>query len=60
MDEAYIPVPFREHLIDPQEFHDVLATLDICALPRPTQFCDPEGNDIIPIRMIRANLGVRN
>ena len=50
MDEAYIPVPFPEHLIDPQEFHDILATLDVSALPRPTQFCDPEGNDIIPIQ----------
>ena len=54
MDEAYIPVPFSEHLIDPQEFHDILATLDVCTLPRPTQFCDPDGNDIIPIRMLRV------
>ena len=54
MDEAYIPVPFPQHLLEPQEFHDILATLDVCALPRPTQFCDPDGNGIIPIQMLRV------
>ena len=51
-DEAYVPLPFPEHLIDPQEWIHALATLSICALPKPTQFCDSDGYDIIPIRMI--------
>ena len=51
-DEAYVPLPFPEHLIDPQEWIHVFATLSTCALPKQTQFCDPDGYDIIPIRMI--------
>ena len=51
----YIPLPFPEHLIDPQEWVHVLATLTTCALPKPTKCCDEDGYDIIPIRMIRAN-----
>ena len=48
-DEAYAPLPFPEHLIDPQEWIHVLATLSTCDLPKQTQFCDPDGYDIIPI-----------
>ena len=55
-DDAYVPLPFPEHLIDPQEWIHVLATLSTCALPKQTQFCDPDGYDIIPIRMIRVYL----
>lgn len=40
MDEAYILVPFLEHKIDPQEWHDILSTLDVSAFSKPTQFCD--------------------
>ena len=56
-DEAYVPLPFPEHLIDPQEWIHVLATLSICALPKQTQFCDSEGYDIIPIQMISVVKG---
>ena len=56
-DEAYVPLPFLEHLIDPQEWIHVLATLSICALPTQTQFCDLDGYDIIPIRMISVVKG---
>ena len=53
----YVPLPFPEHLIDPQEWVHVLATLTTCALPKPTKFCDEDGYDIVPIRMIGAILG---
>ena len=32
----------------------ILATIDTCALPTKTQFCDEDGYDIIPVRMIRV------
>ena len=50
----YVPLPFPEHLIDPQEWIHVLATLTTCALPKPTKFCDEDGYDIVPIWMIGA------
>ena len=53
----YVPLPFPEHLIDPQEWVHVLAALTTCALPKPTKFCDEDGYDIIPIRMIGSILG---
>ena len=53
-DEAYVPVPFSEHLIDPQEWVHALATLTVCAMPKPIKFCDEEGYDVIPILMIHA------
>ena len=56
-DEAYVTLPFLKHLIDPQEWIHVLATLSICALPKQTQFCDSNGYDIIPIRMISVVKG---
>ena len=51
-DEAYIPVPFSEHLIDPQEWVHALATLTVCAMPKPIKFCDEDGYDVVPILMI--------
>ena len=51
-DEAYILVPFLEHLIDPQEWVHALATLTLCAMPKPIKFCDVDGYDIVPILMI--------
>ena len=51
-DEAYIPIPFPEHLIDPQEWVHALATLTVCAMPKPTKLCDENGYDVIPILMI--------
>src|SRR5271156_2648216 len=53
-DEIYIPQPFPEHLIDPLEWNHILASITTCALPKQTQFCDPDGYDIIPIRMLRV------
>lgn len=51
-DEVYVLVPFPKHLINPQEWIHALATLDVCAFPKQTRFCDPDGYDIIPILMM--------
>ena len=51
-DEAYIPLPFPKHLVDDHEWMQILATVDICTIPRSTQFCDENGNDIVPICMV--------
>lgn len=54
IDEAYSPLPFPEHLIDPQEWIHVLATLIVSALLKQTKFYDKDGYDIIPIQMIKT------
>ena len=55
-DDAYIPMPFPEDELEPQEWlHALLSTLDVCALPKQTKFVDPDGYDIIPIRMTNAS-----
>ncbi|MCO5577322.1 hypothetical protein L7F22_031150 [Adiantum nelumboides] len=36
-----------------QEWMQLLATIDTCALPIETQFCDEEGYEIVPIRVIQ-------
>ena len=55
-DKAYIPLPFLKHMINPQEWIHVLATLTVSALPKSTKFCDKDGYDIIPIRMIKTRV----
>ena len=55
--QFYVPQPFPKHLIDPLEWTHVLATLSTCALPKPIQFCDPDGYDIVPIRMLQPVMG---
>ena len=52
---VYVPMSFPEHLLEPQEWIHVLSTLDVCAFPKQTKFCDPDGYDIIPIRMKNAS-----
>ena len=37
-----------------QEWMHILATIDTCAIPTETQFCDEDGYEIIPVRMIRV------
>ena len=52
VDEAYIPQPFPEDEIDPHLWIQVLATIDTSALEPGIQFCDEQGYDVIPIRMV--------
>ena len=49
-----MPAPFPSETFEPTEWPHCLATIDVSALPRPTKFCDPDGYDIIPIRMIEV------
>ena len=51
-DEAYIPHPFPEHLMDEHEWIHVLAALDTCTIRNGPQFCDDNEHDIIPIQMV--------
>ena len=37
-----------------QEWMHILATIDTCAIPTETQFCDEDGYDIIPVKMIKV------
>ena len=48
----YIPIPFLEDDIDPYEWLHTLSTIDVCALPPQTQFCDERGYEIMPVRVI--------
>ena len=48
----YVATPFLEDDIKPYEWNQTLSTLDVCALPPPTQFCNEEGYEIVPVRMI--------
>ena len=36
----YIPEPFLEHDFEPHGWHDILATLDVCANVHATKYCD--------------------
>ena len=50
IDKDYVPKPFLEDLFEPLEWTHILATLDVCTKKiTQTQFCDEEGNDIIPL-----------
>ena len=55
----YIPIPFSEDDIDPYEWLHSLSTIDVCALPPQTQFCDERGYEIVPIRVITVVEGKR-
>ena len=53
-EDTYMPKPFSEVEIDEHAWMQVLATLDVSALPTGTQFCDDMGYDYIPVRMIQV------
>ena len=52
MNEAFIPIPYPEEKYEPVEWAHCLAAIDVCTLNHGTKFCDEEGNDIIPFRMV--------
>ena len=54
MDEAYVPIPYPEEKFEPVEWLHCLATLDVCTMNHGTKFCDANGYDIVPIRMINV------
>ena len=48
--KEYVLEPFPKELFEPLEWTHILATLDVCTNKiTQTQFCDEEGNDIIPL-----------
>ena len=49
----YIPEPFPKHQLEPYGWHDILATLDVCAnVHEDAIYCDEEGYDIRSIYMV--------
>ena len=52
----YVPEPFPEHEIEPFGWHDILATLDVCANVHATKHCDEEGYDIRSTYMVSVIL----
>ena len=56
--DGYIPAePFLEHLLDPYGWHDILATLDVCAEKvNATKHCDNEGYDIRSLNVMSVIL----
>ena len=55
----YIPVPLLEDGIDPYEWLHTLSTIDVCEIPPQTQFCDEQGYEIVPVRVIIVVEGKR-
>ena len=54
-DEAYVPEPFPEVELEPLEWVQILATLDVCVNDvNPTNFCDEQGFDIVPFQMMNV------
>ena len=54
-DSDYIRESFPEQLMEPLEWTQILATLDVCANEiTPARFCDENGLDITPLCMIKA------
>ena len=54
MNKDYRHVPFKEKEVEPVEWSHVLATLDVCTMNHEIKFCDEEGYDIIPIKMVQV------
>ena len=54
MDETYVPFLFGEEQLKPVEWNHVLAMIDVYSLNHGIKFCDKDGYDIIPIRMVRV------
>ena len=50
----YIAEPFPEHELEPHGWHDILATLDVCAQVHAIAHCDDEGYDIQSINMVQV------
>ena len=50
--DGYVPEPFPEHELEPYGWHDILATLDVCANVHNNVHCDEEGYDICSLKML--------
>ena len=55
-DPEYFLEPFPEDKFEPFEWTHILATLSICTNKlMQTQFCNEEGNEIVPLCMVNGN-----
>ena len=52
MSESYVPIPYAEEKFEPVEWLHCLATLDVSTVHHGTKFCDTDGYDVVPIRMV--------
>ena len=52
IDEDKVPQPFLKHSFDPHVWMQVLATIDTSPLSPSIQFCDDQGYDVVPVRMV--------
>ena len=50
--DGYVPEPFPENELEPYGWHDILATLDVCANVHNNVHCDEEGYDICSLKML--------
>ena len=48
----YISKSFLEEEFEPHGWHDILATLDVCANVYATKHCDDEGYDLMSMNMV--------
>ena len=48
----YILKPFLEQEFEPHGWHEILATLDVCANVHATKHCNYEGYDLISMNMV--------
>ena len=48
----YIPKPFPKEEFKPHDWHDILATLDVCANVHASKHCDDEGYDLMSMNMV--------
>ena len=48
----YIPKTFPKEEFEPHGWHDILATLDVCANVHATKHCDDEGYALISMNMV--------
>ena len=50
--DAYVQVPYSEKKLEPMKWMHCLTAIDVCTLNHGIKFCDEEGYDVIPIRMV--------
>ena len=52
MQDAYVLVPYLEEKLEPMEWMHCLRAIHVCTLNHDIKFCNEEGYDLIPIRMV--------
>ena len=56
--KAFILEQFPKHELDPLEWMNILATLNVCVNEvTPTKLCDEDGYDLVPIMIVNTICG---